>query len=398
MIIVTLRGGNHGRPPRTALPHGGRTRDAKRSADGRAPSPYKYRVFENYSEAEQEDNGQNGTSTDPLDIRIFPSTNDQLLYLYNKVLSAPWTPNHKNLASFRDLFFRRTKNMTTQDEVVLNHRNVRLGDSLPYAFTNTMSKDGVKYYFNITQEILDEIPVASPFTGKAFGRCSVVGNSGILQDSKCGKEIDNADFVFRANVPPLRPFVVDAGRKSNLSTMNPSIVQKRYRRLKDISDHEKFAKDIGEYNGMLWLPCVGSVKMVDICLQAKRSLDYHGSGNPRPAISNPKHYIAVQHFWRHRNLTQFMSTGFYVAHLSLAMCEETHLYGFWPFGSTVEDSPIDLVNGNNTISFHTRKVRYHYFDNLPGPNGAHSMQDEFGVLVQMHKLGMLNMHVTRCRD
>ena len=49
--------------------------------------------------------------------------------------------------------------MTTQDEVVLNHRNVRLGDSLPYAFTNTMSKDGVKYYFNITQEILDEIPV-----------------------------------------------------------------------------------------------------------------------------------------------------------------------------------------------------------------------------------------------
>ena len=60
---------------------------------------------------------------------------------------------------------------------------------------------------------------------------------------------------------------------------------------------------------MLWLPCVGSVKMVDTCLLAKRSLDLHGGGNPRTAISNPYHYIAVQYFWNDRNLTQFMSTG-----------------------------------------------------------------------------------------
>ncbi|XP_038067106.1 CMP-N-acetylneuraminate-poly-alpha-2,8-sialyltransferase-like [Patiria miniata] len=403
MVIVTLRGGNHHGGPRTS-PRS-RTRDAKRSADAHAknaPNPYKYKVFDNYNEANEEydaykDQGPNGDSTDPLDIRTFSSTDDQLLYLYNKVLSAPWMPNRKNLASFRDVFYRQTRNMTAQDEVILNHQNVKLGDSLPYAFTNTLgAKDGVKYYFNITQEILDEIPVASPFHGKTFKRCSVVGNSGILWNSKCGKDIDKADFVFRSNVPPLRPFVVDAGRKSNLSTMNPSIINNRFRRLKDIADHEKFAKEIGEYNGMLWLPCIGSVKMVEVCLQAKRSLDFHGGGNPRTAIANPYHYIAVQYFWSHRNLTQFMSTGFYVTHLSLAMCDETHLYGFWPFGTTVEDSPTDP--DNNTVSFRQRKVRYHYFDNLPGPNGAHSMQDEFGVLVQMHKLGMLKMHASSCQE
>lgn len=78
-----------------------------------------------------------------------------------------------------------------------------------------------------------------------------------------------------------------------------------------------------------------------------------------------------------------------MTHLALAMCEETHLYGFWPFPYRVPDRVTDT--GTNTL----RKVKYHYFDNV-GFSSFHSMNDEFAVLLQMHVMGILNLHTTEC--
>ena len=50
--------------------------------------------------------------------------------------------------------------------------------------------------------------------------CAVVGCSGILLNSSCGKEIDAHDFVIRTNLPGLRGFELDVGKKQNLTTIN----------------------------------------------------------------------------------------------------------------------------------------------------------------------------------
>ena len=50
--------------------------------------------------------------------------------------------------------------------------------------------------------------------------CAVVGCSGILLNSICGKEIDEHDFVIRTNFPGLRGFEADVGEKQNITTLN----------------------------------------------------------------------------------------------------------------------------------------------------------------------------------
>ncbi|XP_036624659.1 CMP-N-acetylneuraminate-poly-alpha-2,8-sialyltransferase isoform X2 [Trichosurus vulpecula] len=48
---------------------------------------------------------------------------------------------------------------------------------------------------NVSQELHSLLPEVSPMKNRRFKTCAVVGNSGILLNSGCGKEIDSHEFV-----------------------------------------------------------------------------------------------------------------------------------------------------------------------------------------------------------
>lgn len=53
--------------------------------------------------------------------------------------------------------------------------------------------------------------------------CAVVGNSGILSDSNCGRAIDSHDYIYRMNLAPFgQEYGKDVGYKTNITTLNYS--------------------------------------------------------------------------------------------------------------------------------------------------------------------------------
>lgn len=50
---------------------------------------------------------------------------------------------------------------------------------------------------NVSHTLHRLLPDVSPMKNRRFKTCAVVGNSGILLNSGCGKEIDDHDFVIR---------------------------------------------------------------------------------------------------------------------------------------------------------------------------------------------------------
>lgn len=95
----------------------------------------------------------------------------------------------------------------------------------------------------------------SPIMNKRYNICAVVGNSGILTGSQCGQEIDKSDFVFRCNFAPTEAFQKDVGRKTNLTTFNPSILEKYYNNLLTIQDRNNFFLSLKKLDGaILWIP------------------------------------------------------------------------------------------------------------------------------------------------
>ncbi|XP_071497578.1 alpha-N-acetylneuraminide alpha-2,8-sialyltransferase-like [Diadema antillarum] len=309
----------------------------------------------------------------------FTKMEAEKVYLFKQLLSKPWTPNKAELMKFREELLFDPKRRPQM--VIASQHNTKINGALRFYITSKTQyhefNNGTHFHMNAT--VYNTLPDTSPFRHKRFRKCSLVGNSGSLLNNSCGREIDDADFVFRCNAAPINAHSKDAGTKSNFTTFNPSIFLKRFGGLISEQNVSEFLRQTKEYSGFLWFPCLGSHRYTDLCLHA--SFLYNNTEN-QFVLGHPNHFNAIWQFWKDRNFTKIMSTGFYVTNFALTICDELHLYGFWPFPTEISGETM-------------RSVPYHYFDGATFTT-SHAMADEFMNLLQLHELGILQLHTHEC--
>lgn len=92
-------------------------------------------------------------------------------------------------------------------------------------------------------------------------------------------------------------------------------------------------------------------------------------------------------YWKTKNLSpKRLSTGILMYTLASAMCDEIHLYGFWPFGW-------DPNTG--------KELPYHYYDKKGTKfttkwQETHQLPTEFKLLYKLHREGVIRLSLTHC--
>ncbi|CAH1249655.1 ST8SIA4 [Branchiostoma lanceolatum] len=256
-----------------------------------------------------------------------------------------------------------------------------------------------KAYANITENFFRLIPESSPLLRKHFRSCAVVGNSGILLDSGCGPQIDSADFVFRCNLAPIEGFENDVGTKSNFTTMNPSVLNHDYKgcrenntsvacemfvkRLRLIQDQilhiSAFTtvngrRDVELTNSMILehhLPIKASYAPVACNYEKNESVSFHFEST-----------VIIILLWKNSEFKlKRPSTGTILFVLSASLCDQIHLYGFYPFSKDKDG----------------RKIKYHYYGSVRNLRN-HNMTEEYRAFQTLHQRKALVLHTDPCHD
>ncbi|KAJ8254746.1 hypothetical protein GJAV_G00196920 [Gymnothorax javanicus] len=254
------------------------------------------------------------------------------------------------------------------EELVLTRQNMKKGQHITY---ETEKKNRL-----VDDSLFNMFPESIPWkASNLYKRCAVVGNSGILKNSSCGSTIDQADFVIRMNLAPIN-FSRDVGVKTNMITANPTQIMNSYPKLKE--DPKPLEKKMSDYgNAALLMPafsfqfCTATSFQVYKALHPKRQVLFF----------NPKYLQELHSYWRERGQKAYrLSTGLIMASIALELCEEVHLYGFWPFYFDLSQRP--LTN--------------HYYDDIKA-TGLHAMPTEFLQLLNLHSVGVIHLHIGQCQ-
>uniref|UniRef100_A0A4W3GW73 ST8 alpha-N-acetyl-neuraminide alpha-2,8-sialyltransferase 5 n=1 Tax=Callorhinchus milii TaxID=7868 RepID=A0A4W3GW73_CALMI len=224
-------------------------------------------------------------------------------------------------------------------------------------------------------------PQEMPYSRSQFKKCAVVGNGGILKKSECGKEINSADFVFRCNLPPISTkYTDDVGVKTDIVTINPSIISERFQKLDKW--RRPFVELLQVYeNTSVVMPAFYNTRNTDVSLRVRYALDDFSA--PQDLFYfHPRYLENVARFWGRQGVrAKRPSSGLMLVTAAMELCQEVHLYGFWGF-------PMD------PSGIH---ITHHYYDNVKPRPGFHSMPNEIFTFLHMHSRGVLQVHTTPCR-
>ncbi|KAL0618021.1 Alpha-2,8-sialyltransferase 8B [Plecturocebus cupreus] len=140
------------------------------------------------------------------------------------------------------------KFLDAEKDISVLKGTLKPGDIIHYIFDRDST-------MNVSQNLYELLPRTSPLKNKHFGTCAIVGNSGVLLNSGCGQEIDAHSFVIRCNLAPVQEYARDVGLKTDLVTMNPSVVQRAFEDLVNATWREKLLQRLHSLNGsILWIP------------------------------------------------------------------------------------------------------------------------------------------------
>lgn len=287
-----------------------------------------------------------------------------------------------NRSAYAELSKEIAQHIDVPHNFTLTKNSVRVGQLMHYDYSSH------KYVFSIGENLRSLLPDASPVLNKRYNTCAVVGNSGILTGSRCGPEIDKYDFVFRCNFAPTEVFRRDVGRRTNLTTFNPSILEKYYNNLLTIQDRNNFFLSLKKLDGaILWIPAfffhtsaTVTRTLVDFFVEHK--------GQLKVQLAWPGNIMQyVNRYWKTKQLSpKRLSTGILMFTLASSLCEQVHLYGFWPFGW-------DPNTG--------KELPYHYYDKKGTKfttkwQESHQLPTEFKLLFKMHADGVLKLSLSHC--
>nr|XP_023691250.1 alpha-N-acetylneuraminide alpha-2,8-sialyltransferase-like [Paramormyrops kingsleyae] len=305
----------------------------------------------------------------PITSGICESCRCDMPEMLLKLLNSSWS-KQKTSDIFR---FQLTSTCNGISKAIVTQLNTPLGSKITY--------DGEKRKtLKVTPKLFDTFVKESPFINKSFKTCSVVGNGGILANSSCGEEIDSAQFVIRCNLPPVhKVYKRDVGNKTNLVTSNPSILMDKFGSLMEL--RRPFVERLGTFGDSLVLfPTFSYGQNTAVSLRALYTVqDFRSPA--RPVFLNPEYLRSLARFWRTNGLKKRLSTGMMMASLALELCDEVHLYGFWPYPRHPRDC---------------RPLTNHYYDDLQSKSMVHAMPEEFNQLLQLYKLGVVKLHLEEC--
>ncbi|XP_037623404.1 alpha-2,8-sialyltransferase 8B [Sebastes umbrosus] len=286
-------------------------------------------------------------------------------WTFNKTLS---NLIRKNILRFLD----------PERDISILKGTLKPGDIIHYVFDRHSTT-------NISENLYRLLPTVSPMKNQHHRRCAIVGNSGILLNSSCGPDIDSHDFVIRCNLAPVEEYSQDVGRRTNLVTMNPSVVQRAFQDLVSEEWRDRFLQRLQSLSGsVLWIPAFMAKGGEERVEWALRLILLH-TVDVRTAFPSLRLLHAVRGYWltNHVHIKR-PTTGLLMYTMATRFCEEIHLYGFWPF-------PLDPQG---------KPVKYHYYDTLKyeytSSSSPHTMPLEFRTLSALHRQGALRLHTGTC--
>ncbi|XP_019617628.1 PREDICTED: alpha-2,8-sialyltransferase 8B-like [Branchiostoma belcheri] len=216
-----------------------------------------------------------------------------------------------------------------------------------------------------------------------YSTCAVVGNSGVLLGSHCGNEIDSRDYVIRMDIPVVKGYESDVGRRTSMTIFNLSTPKRLQSsaRLKNRTQ-DVYESRLRNLRGTALVTDKKSRrKIISVARKYRVTFSlYTIKGSLRRGINPLATRLA------HKQMGGSATTGIVTVLMATTFCDVPHLYGFFPFQRDARNTPIP----------------YHYYpgDYIKPINqnegGHHHMRREYDFLRDLHKQGVLKMQVGPC--